>query len=156
MLVPGLNYNFETLVESISELGVADQIRVFVSRKEMSQPILTAVINMPVPEMVWLHSSNKQIISDYPPDLLLIFTKLLSTGVSLCITFKYIECHPHYMSCDSDYIRSCCMKFKSESGIRSTVHTDFYKVTNTKVMANIMVDLWLKRVAIPCNDQMWI
>ena len=26
--------------------------RVFVSRKEMSQPILTAVINMPVPEMV--------------------------------------------------------------------------------------------------------
>ena len=52
MLVPGLNYSFETLVESISELGVADQIRVFVSRKEMSQPILTAVINMPVPEMV--------------------------------------------------------------------------------------------------------
>ena len=52
MLVPGLNYNFETLVESISELGVADQIRVFVSRAEMSQPILTAVINMPVPEMV--------------------------------------------------------------------------------------------------------
>ena len=27
MLVPGLNYSFETLVESISELGVADQIR---------------------------------------------------------------------------------------------------------------------------------
>ena len=27
MLVPGLNYNFETLVECISEMGVADQIR---------------------------------------------------------------------------------------------------------------------------------
>ena len=27
MLVPGLNYNFETLVECVSEMGVADQIR---------------------------------------------------------------------------------------------------------------------------------
>ena len=83
MLVPGLNYNFETLVECISEMGVADQIRwaarvmchvsrvmchvsrvmyhvltlvtmfrVLVSRKERNQPILTACINMPVPEMV--------------------------------------------------------------------------------------------------------
>ena len=27
MLVPGLNYQFETLVESMSEMGIADQIR---------------------------------------------------------------------------------------------------------------------------------
>ena len=52
MLVPGLNYNLETLVECVSQLGVADQIRVFLSRKERSLPILTACINMPVPEMV--------------------------------------------------------------------------------------------------------
>ena len=68
MLVPGLDYKFETLVECVSEMGVADQIRglvtqtlssvillifrVFVSRQERTQPILTACINMPVPEMV--------------------------------------------------------------------------------------------------------
>ena len=32
MLVPGLEYNFETLVECVSDLGIADQIRVFVIR----------------------------------------------------------------------------------------------------------------------------
>ena len=67
MLVPGLNYKFESLVRSVwmscesssclqvectSEMGVADQVRVFVSRKERTQPILTALINMPVSEMV--------------------------------------------------------------------------------------------------------
>ena len=35
MLVPGLNYNFETLVECISEMGVADQIR-WVARGHVS------------------------------------------------------------------------------------------------------------------------
>ena len=39
-------------VECTSEMGVADQVRVFVSRKERTQPILTALINMPVSEMV--------------------------------------------------------------------------------------------------------
>ena len=39
-------------VEYTSEMGVADQVRVFVSRKERTQPILTALINMPVSEMV--------------------------------------------------------------------------------------------------------
>ena len=71
MLVPGLDYKYETLVECVSEMSVADQIRlgvwmpvyeylsvmllivrVFVSRQERTQPILTACINMPVPEMV--------------------------------------------------------------------------------------------------------
>ena len=32
MLVPGLEYTFETLVECVSDLGIADQIRVFVLR----------------------------------------------------------------------------------------------------------------------------
>ena len=52
MLVPQLNYTFETLVECISDMGGAEQITVFVSRKERIQPILTALINMPVAEMV--------------------------------------------------------------------------------------------------------
>ena len=52
MLVPQLNYTFESLVECVSDMGVADQVRVFVSRKERTQPILTALINMPVAEMV--------------------------------------------------------------------------------------------------------
>ena len=52
MLVPQLNYTFESLVECVSDMGVADQVRVFVSCKERTQPILTALINMPVAEMV--------------------------------------------------------------------------------------------------------
>jgi Bardet-Biedl syndrome 1 protein len=63
MLVPGLEYTFETLVECVSDLGISDQIRVFViSNKSAdpdkkvssvaSKPILSAVINMPVAEVV--------------------------------------------------------------------------------------------------------
>jgi Bardet-Biedl syndrome 1 protein len=71
MLVPGLEYTFETLVECVSDLGISDQIRVFVvsgknvgstdpkkpatgsgSGSVASKPILSAVINMPVAEVV--------------------------------------------------------------------------------------------------------
>ena len=72
MLVPGLEYTFETLVECVSDLGISDQIRVFVFSNKMvgmsgsgsgtkkqsvngsvsSKPILSAVINMPVAEVV--------------------------------------------------------------------------------------------------------
>ena len=41
MLVPGLEYNFETLVECVSDLGIADQIRVFV----VSDPFPPNVLN---------------------------------------------------------------------------------------------------------------
>ena len=63
MLVPGLEYTFETLVECISDLGISDQLRVFVIRNRnaagsdnkstaVTKPILSAVINMPVAEVV--------------------------------------------------------------------------------------------------------
>ena len=43
---------FETLVECISDKGIADPIKVFVVHKGKSVPIITAVINMPVSEAV--------------------------------------------------------------------------------------------------------
>jgi Bardet-Biedl syndrome 1 protein len=67
MLVPGLEYTFETLVECVSDLGISDQVRVFVIANKpgtgsgknknpngsiSSKPILSAVINMPVAEVV--------------------------------------------------------------------------------------------------------
>lgn len=52
MLVPGLEYSFETLIECVSDLGISDLVRVFVTRPPNSKPILSAVINMPVAELV--------------------------------------------------------------------------------------------------------
>ncbi|PIK35231.1 hypothetical protein BSL78_27943, partial [Apostichopus japonicus] len=48
LLVPGLNYKFETLVESISDKGLSDVIKVFVVKESSTAPVITAVINMPV------------------------------------------------------------------------------------------------------------
>ncbi|XP_041469808.1 Bardet-Biedl syndrome 1 protein-like [Lytechinus variegatus] len=50
ILVPGLNYTYETLVECMSDKGIADVIKVFVVKEGRSTPIITAVINMPVSE----------------------------------------------------------------------------------------------------------
>ena len=69
MLVPGLEYTFETLVECISDLGISDQLRVFVIRNRnaagsdnkstaVTKPILSAVINMPVAEVVWRNNNS--------------------------------------------------------------------------------------------------
>ncbi|XP_002732274.1 BBSome complex member BBS1-like [Saccoglossus kowalevskii] len=52
MLIPGLNYNFETLVECLNDKGISDTIKVFVLRQHRAVPIITAVINMPVSESV--------------------------------------------------------------------------------------------------------
>ena len=52
LLVPGIEYIFETFVECISDKGIADIIKVFVLHKGNSVPIITAVINMPVSEAV--------------------------------------------------------------------------------------------------------
>ena len=52
MLVPGLEYVFETLVECISDLGISDQLRVFVVKQASTKPLLSAIINMPVAELV--------------------------------------------------------------------------------------------------------
>ena len=35
-LVPGLEYTFETLVECVSDLGISDQLYVFVTKDEHS------------------------------------------------------------------------------------------------------------------------
>ncbi|XP_062576110.1 Bardet-Biedl syndrome 1 protein-like, partial [Saccostrea cucullata] len=50
MLVPGLNYAFETFVECLSDKGVSDNIKVFVLKDGKSVPIITGVISMPVSE----------------------------------------------------------------------------------------------------------
>jgi Bardet-Biedl syndrome 1 protein len=50
LLVPGLSYTYESLVECISDKGISDTIKVFVLRQGNSIPIITAVINMPVSE----------------------------------------------------------------------------------------------------------
>ena len=52
MLVPGLEYVFETLVECVSDLGISDQVRVFVVKPPRTKPLLSAVINMPVAELI--------------------------------------------------------------------------------------------------------
>ena len=37
MLVPGLEYTFETLVECVSDLGISDQLYVFVTKDEVCE-----------------------------------------------------------------------------------------------------------------------
>ena len=39
MLVPGLEYNFETIVECVSDLGISDQLYVFITKDKV--PIFT-------------------------------------------------------------------------------------------------------------------
>ena len=51
ILIPGVTYVYDTLVEFVSDLGISDQVRVFVTRGFQSRPILSAVINMPVAEV---------------------------------------------------------------------------------------------------------
>ncbi|XP_004618503.2 Bardet-Biedl syndrome 1 protein isoform X1 [Sorex araneus] len=50
LLVPGLSYPLETFVESLSDKGVTDVIKVLVLREGQSTPLLSAHINMPVSE----------------------------------------------------------------------------------------------------------
>lgn len=52
MLVPGVAHCVETLVNSVSELGVADIVRVLVVKDNNPKPVLTALINMPVADTV--------------------------------------------------------------------------------------------------------
>ena len=52
MLVPGLTYKFESVAECIAEVGVSDQVRAFVVKVNQTQPLLAAVINMPVSDML--------------------------------------------------------------------------------------------------------
>ncbi|KAM8816045.1 BBSome complex member BBS1 [Rhynchonycteris naso] len=50
LLVPGLSYPLETFVESLSDKGSSDMIKVLVLREGQSAPLLSAHINMPVSE----------------------------------------------------------------------------------------------------------
>ena len=52
MLVPQLNYSFQATVESLDDLGRAEDIHVFVVKKGNPVPLITAVINMPLSENV--------------------------------------------------------------------------------------------------------
>lgn len=50
MLVPGLNYAFETYIECLNDKGVSDTVKVYVLKENKSTPLITAVISMPVSE----------------------------------------------------------------------------------------------------------
>ncbi|XP_049615981.1 Bardet-Biedl syndrome 1 protein [Syngnathus scovelli] len=50
LLVPGLVYPVQTLVECTSDKGISDIIKVVVLHEEQSTPLLTAHINMPISE----------------------------------------------------------------------------------------------------------
>ncbi|ESO96483.1 hypothetical protein LOTGIDRAFT_115648 [Lottia gigantea] len=50
MLVPGLNYAFETFIDCLNDRGVSDNVKVFVLKDGKSVPIVTGVISMPVSE----------------------------------------------------------------------------------------------------------
>ncbi|KAM9832615.1 BBSome complex member BBS1 [Neosynchiropus ocellatus] len=50
LLIPGLVYPVQTLVECTSDRGISDIIKVFVLHEDSSSPLLTAHINMPVSE----------------------------------------------------------------------------------------------------------
>ncbi|XP_052770219.1 Bardet-Biedl syndrome 1 protein homolog [Mya arenaria] len=50
MLVPGLNYAFETYIECLNDKGISDTVKVYVLKDNTSVPIITGVISMPVSE----------------------------------------------------------------------------------------------------------
>ncbi|XP_068081966.1 Bardet-Biedl syndrome 1 protein homolog [Anabrus simplex] len=52
MLVPKLIYQFETTVECISDMGISDQVRVFIIKINQMEPLLAVLITMPVCDML--------------------------------------------------------------------------------------------------------
>jgi Bardet-Biedl syndrome 1 protein len=52
ILVPGLEYTFEVEVECIDQLGAADQIRVFICNPKSIVPAISAIVNMPMSEII--------------------------------------------------------------------------------------------------------
>ena len=52
LLVPSLEYSFETRIECLDEVGRTEDISVFVMRKGNLVPLITAIIKMPVSESV--------------------------------------------------------------------------------------------------------
>jgi Bardet-Biedl syndrome 1 protein len=54
MLVPGLTYRFESVAECIAEVGISDQVQIFIVKLNHTQPVLAAVINMPISDVLAL------------------------------------------------------------------------------------------------------
>ncbi|XP_046372718.1 Bardet-Biedl syndrome 1 protein homolog isoform X2 [Haliotis rufescens] len=52
MLVPGLNYSYDTFIDCQSDKGVSDNVKVYVLKQGRSVPLITGVISMPVSEAV--------------------------------------------------------------------------------------------------------
>jgi len=52
LLVPGVNLRLDAELECIDENGGCDAIRVFVCNAQSSMPVLSAIVNMPVSEML--------------------------------------------------------------------------------------------------------
>ena len=51
-LIPRINYRLDAEVECLDSCGGADAIRVFVSSAQSTLPVLSAVVNMPVSEVL--------------------------------------------------------------------------------------------------------
>ncbi|KDR20997.1 Bardet-Biedl syndrome 1 protein homolog [Zootermopsis nevadensis] len=54
LLVPGLTYKFESLAECIAEVGISDQVQIFIVKLNYTQPVMAAVINMPISDVLAL------------------------------------------------------------------------------------------------------
>jgi hypothetical protein len=52
LLLPSITYRFDCDVESIDESGAADAIRVYVSNLTSKLPIISAIVQMPLSEVV--------------------------------------------------------------------------------------------------------
>lgn len=50
LLVPGVNYDFSTFVQVVTEAPVASVINVFVTHENSPVPCMTAIVNMPISE----------------------------------------------------------------------------------------------------------
>lgn len=51
MLVPGIQYPFQTKIQCLSDKGLSDDIKVYVCRGEEPTPIIAALITMPVSDV---------------------------------------------------------------------------------------------------------
>lgn len=51
VLIPGLEYKYELMVENVDPAGSADAIRVYISNPASAVPIISAIVNMPLSEI---------------------------------------------------------------------------------------------------------
>ncbi len=58
LLVPGLVHRLDADIECVDENGGADAVRVFVCANNSAVPVLSAVVNMPVSELLLASSTS--------------------------------------------------------------------------------------------------